>query len=172
MLNKIAISRPITVALITAIFISSLAAAQPARITRADFEILKGNWKGQLRYLDYSSNKLVTIPANVLVEMEGANQFSLSVYYTEEPDHNAVDQYEIKEAGTQLNDEKVLQRLVRDDGTVIITTETRGTDGNDLKASTFRFTYTISRNAFTLLKEVKHDGDEKYFERNQYSFTR
>lgn len=157
---------------ILAICVSTIAAAQTPQISIKDFETLKGNWKGTLRYLDYGSNKQVTIPANLLVAINGAHEFSLSVYYTQEPDHNAVDKYGIKDSGTLLNEERVVERNVRADGGVVISTEARGTDGNDSKPSLFRYTYTITKNSFTLLKQVKHDGEDQYFERSQYSFTR
>lgn len=150
----------------------SNAHAQTPVVSLEDFKQLEGKWKGQLSYLDFSNNKQQTIRANAAVEIRSDNSFGLSIYYTDEPDHNATDFYEIREHGTMINTRKVIERTMQADGLLKIVTEEKGIDGNDPKPATFHFVLLIGKNSFTITKLVKLDGTDKYFERNQYVFGR
>ena len=141
-------------------------------ISSDDFKPLEGNWKGQLTYLDYSSNKQESIKANASVEIKKSAKFEMGIYYADEPSQNGKEIYRIKENGTMLNNRKVIERTVQADGTLKIVLEDKGRDGNDKKPATFHHELIISKNMFIITKMVKFDGEENFFQRNQYSFSR
>ena len=141
-------------------------------ISSDDFKPLEGNWKGQLTYLDYSSNKQESIKANASVEIKKSAKFELGIYYADEPSQNGKEIYRIKENGTMLNNRKVIERTVQADGTLKIVLEDKGRDGNDKKPATFHHELFISKNMFIITKMVKFDGEENFFQRNRYSFSR
>ena len=47
-------------------------AQKSSKVTVADLKPLTGKWQGSLTYLDYSSGKPFTMPANVDIERSGA----------------------------------------------------------------------------------------------------
>ncbi len=146
--------------------------AQNPSVNIKDFVLLEGKWKGQLVYRDYSSNKDQTIPCNISVDFPGENKFTLNLYYTEEPDHNAAEIYEIKANGTLINDRKVIERIELPDGSLRVVTEDKGMDGNDPKPAIFHHEIIISKIKLIITKLVRYEGEEKFFQRNQYVFTR
>lgn len=141
-------------------------------ISVADFKALEGKWKGKLTYLDYSSNKPTSIPTKALIELVSDTTFDLFFYYTEEPDKNEGNRYIIQKNGTALNGMKVIERAPQADGTLKIVLENKGPDGNDNRPATFHQVMMISATHFTSTKMVKFDGENEFFQRNQYLFTR
>jgi hypothetical protein len=148
------------------------ASAQNSTVRSKDFTPLAGKWTGTLTYLDYSSNKLESIKANLYTEIKNDSLFELNIYYTDEPSHNAKDEYRIREKGTIINDTKVIERTALPNGVLKIVLEEKGKDGNDSKPATFHHVMLISKNKFTLTKLVKFDGEATFFQRNQYTFSR
>jgi len=41
------------------------------KITKQDIQTFTGNWKGTLTYLDYTSNKPYTMPADIVIKQTG-----------------------------------------------------------------------------------------------------
>lgn len=150
----------------------SLSGAAQVSVTKEDFMPLAGTWKGTLTYLDYTNNTSETIKTNAAITIKEGDIFELSLYYTDEPDHNNAEVYSIKENGTMLNNMKVIERIRQTDGSLKIIFENKGTDGNDYKAAIFNHVYIISKNSFIITKLVKFDGQTKFFQRNQYAFSR
>lgn len=149
--------------------------AQPAgtsiRTSIADFTPLAGKWKGQLTYLDYNNNKPVTMEANTLFEMVSDSSFDQFVYYSAEPHKNPDSRYTIKENGTGLNEMKLVKRKTGE-GKLLLIFEYRGPDGNDNRMATMQRVMELSDGVLTITKMVKFDGEENYFQRHQYHFTR
>lgn len=145
--------------------------AQP-KISIEDFKPLQGKWKGTLTYLDYKDNKETTIPANTHIEIKGKESFDQYIFYTAEPDKNARTRYKIKDSGIVLNDRKVTSRTILPDGSLQLTMESTGTDGNDNKAAAFQHILIISPSTFSVTKMVKFNEEEGYFRRHIYSFSR
>lgn len=137
----------------------------------ADFKLLTGKWKGQLTYLDYSSNKQVTMEANTLFEMVSDSSFDQFVYYSAEPHKNADSRYTIRENGTALNEMKLVKRKTGY-GKMLLIFEYRGPDGNDNRMATMQRVMELSNDELTITKMVKFDGEENYLQRHQYHFTR
>jgi hypothetical protein len=145
--------------------------AQP-KINIGDFKPLQGKWKGTLTYLDYKDNRETNIPANTLIEITGNESFDQYIFYTAEPDKNARTRFEIKDSGLMLNDRKVTSRTILPNGSLQITMESTGTDGNDYKAAVFKHVLIISAKNFSVTKMVKFNDAEGYFRRHIYSFSR
>jgi hypothetical protein len=53
-----------------------------------------------------------------------------------------------------------------------MTTEVDGNDGNDNKKAVLRHTYELKSNTFSVTKEVKFEGSEKWIKRNEYLLVR
>lgn len=157
--------------LVTGLLVTLYSAAQQ-KISIEDFKPLQGKWKGTLTYLDYKDNKETTIPANTLIEIAGKQSFDQYVFYSAEPDKNARTRYKIKEQGMMLNDKRVTGRTQLPDGSLQITMESTGTDGNDNKAAAFQHILIISPSTFSVTKMVKFNEEEGYFRRHIYSFSR
>jgi hypothetical protein len=51
-------------------------------------------------------------------------------------------------------------------------TEVVGNDGNDNKKGVLRHTYLLKSNTFSVMKEVKFDGTDKWIKRNEYLLNR
>jgi len=146
--------------------------AQEPVVKIDDVKIVEGRWIGQLTYLDYSSNKSESIRASMEVTIKNASEFSFNIFYTDEPKKNGRDKYVIKADGTFINKRKVIERSIQPDGSLKIVLEEKGTDGNDHKPATFHQILLLGKNNFSITKMVKFDGEENFFQRNQYVFTR
>ena len=141
-------------------------------VTGNDFKCLEGKWKGALTYLDYSSHQPVTIPAHAEFAVKTATEMELAFIYPDEPSHNSVQQYQLKENNSLLNNARVLLRETLPGGFLKMVTEEKGTDGNDGKPAVFRQEWIIHSNRFTLTKLVKFADAGEFFQRHQYVFTR
>ncbi|HEU4508105.1 MAG TPA: hypothetical protein VFR78_07710 [Pyrinomonadaceae bacterium] len=152
------------------LFLVSHAAGQTPRISADDFRVLAGaRWTGTLVYRDYGSNKEVSIRANLVVTRDGSS-WVFEYEYPDEPKANSRRTVTLSDGGTQIDDEKVVERTSLDHGAVRIVTERRGTD-ND-RAAIFRYTYLIDASSFSIRKEVRPEGATEFFERNRYSWKR
>lgn len=145
---------------------------QSPAVTINDFTSLKGRWTGTLTYLDYSNNKSETIKANLDVVIKDSSIYELAIFYTDEPKKSGKDSYRILKNGTKINDRLVIERTVDADGNIKVVLQDKGTDGNDYRPATFHQVLVIGKNNFTITKLVKFDGEEKFFQRNQYVFSR
>ncbi len=141
------------------------------RITSNDLEALKGDWTGSLTYIDYSSNKPYSMPADLTVE-EGKNQFQfiLNYRYPNEPQANSKGKFEITEDGTRINKNDVVSIERTEMEGLIVKTEHSGKDNK--KKATIRNIYIISEDKFVISKEVKFEDSNEWLRRNEYSFTR
>jgi hypothetical protein len=144
---------------------------QPS-VSIADFKSLAGKWKGTLTYLDYSSNKLTSIPANTFVEIISDTEFNQYLYYTEEPEKDQKTTYNIHALGTALGDRRLIEKIIEPDGSIKLILASTGTDGNDQRQAVFRHIMIISPYQFIITKMVRFNGENKFFERHTYSFSR
>lgn len=141
-------------------------------VLNADFAGLKGDWKGQLTYLDYSSNKQETIKAALTVQQLGEGKIELNFDYPNEPGYKSKEVYTIRQNGTYIGDMKVIERTALSDGGFRIVLEEKGKDGNEHKPATFHHIIELKGNTVSLAKQVKFEGGGEYFERNRYTFSR
>lgn len=138
-----------------------------------DFQTLSGHWTGSLTYLDYSSGKPYTMPADIDIKRIGkASQFSFSNSYRNEPSANSTDTITLSADGKYINNELIKSRRKLADGTIEIITEETGHDGNDHKPAMFRHTYTLGKTSFKKRKDVQFTGETGWINRHEYSYTK
>jgi hypothetical protein len=140
-------------------------------ITPEDLEIGIGDWSGSLTYIDYSSNKPYTMPANLRVE-QGKNEKQLVLFYTypNEPKANSKEKITISKNGSILNKRTVKSKQKISDQQVKITTEHSGKDNN--MEALIRNIFILGENTFIIRKEVRFSAAGEWLLRNEYNFKR
>jgi hypothetical protein len=141
------------------------------RVGPNDFKPAAGSFSGTLTYLDYSSGKPFTMPANVLVRLNG-NMIILSYRYPKEPKADGNDTLSISADGRSINNAATVERTVEEDGTIKMVTEQEAPDGNEHKMAKIRHFYYAGKNTLQLRKEVRFAGTDKWILRNEYIFSR
>jgi hypothetical protein len=138
-----------------------------------DFKTAFGKWTGTLTYLDYTSGKPYTMPANIIIrgDEKNAQQLILSIEYPNEPKANGNDTLVISADGTMLDGAMVVSKEKKG-GVLQVITERIGVDGNERRKAIIRHIYTISKKKFSNKKEVKFDGEERWILRNEYKMSR
>ncbi|MEO7531139.1 MAG: hypothetical protein ABIS69_07000, partial [Sediminibacterium sp.] len=118
--------------LITSFICTMLSAQTSISVTQKDFKPALGSLTGTLTYLDYSSGKPFTMPANITLR-NGANahEVILALVYPKEPNANGNDTLRIGKGGTEIDGAMVIAKKVQPDGSLQIITERNGVDGND-----------------------------------------
>lgn len=155
------------------ILMGLLAFQSPIKITWKDCKPLNGKWTGTLTYLDYSSGKPYTMPAEMDIHRIGkTNAFLLKVNYPNEPSANGNDTLILTKNGTFINAEKIIAKKKKENGILEIITEERGKDGNDDQPAIFRHTYLIGKLVFNKKKEVQFENTSKWITRHEYTFIR
>jgi hypothetical protein len=160
-------------ALLTAAAFAGLFPQQSPRVSAEDLRGLTGaRWTGTLTYLDYRSNKRVSIPSNLTVTQTDGDETAwvFEYEYPDEPKANGKQTLKLGDGGSLFDGGTVVERTSLEGGRFRLVTEKRGKD-ND-KEALFRFTYTLDRSTFTIKKEVKPEGAAEFFERNTYSWQR
>lgn len=138
-----------------------------------DFKKLEGFWKGSLTYLDYSSGKPYTMPADVTIRsIKKTNRFVFSNMYPNETSANSSDTLIISIDGKYIDNELVKSSKKLSNGAIEIITEASGNDGNDQKAANFRHTYTFSKTTFSIRKDVQFIGEKDWIKRHEYSYAK
>jgi hypothetical protein len=143
------------------------------KIKSSDFKLLTaGQWKGKLTYQDYRSNKKVSILSNLTVTESNEDKLSwiFEYEYPDEPKANKKLIVKISKDGKTFDEETVVERANLPNKILRIVTTNNGTD-ND-KPAVFRHTYLLSKKSFSIKKEVKYEGTQEFFERNEYSWIR
>lgn len=152
----------------------SLAFAQKSsKVTVADLKPLIGKWQGGLTYLDYSSGKPFTMPANVDIERSGAGRSFLFINsYPKEPNANSTDTMILSKNGSMFDGSPVKSKRMLSDGNTEIITEILKTDGNENKPAVLRHTYIIGRKIYINRKDVQFTGQTNWIMRNEYKYSR
>ena len=143
------------------------------KIKSGDFKLLtNGQWRGTLTYQDYRSNKKVSILSNLTVSesSEDKSSWIFEYEYPDEPKANKKSIVKISKDGKTLDGEMIVERTKLPNETLKIVTTKNGTD-ND-KPAVFRYVYLINKKTFSIKKEVKYEGTDEFFERNEYSWNR
>lgn len=143
------------------------------KVTDKDLRLLTGaQWTGTLTYLDYRSNKKVSIPSTLTVtrSAEDKRSWVFDYKYPDEPKADEKETVTISKDGRAINGETVTERTKLPGGTLRIVIEKKGRD-NDRDA-VFRFTYLLNAKSFSIKKEVRYEGTAEFFERNEFSWKR
>lgn len=142
-------------------------------ITSEEINILSGEkWKGNLTYLDYESGFETTISADITVIRSEENElkFIFQTEFPKEPHANSTDTISVSEDGKFFYMEEVIDKIIFAGDSLKFITESSGMD--DDKEALFRHTYGISKNIFSIRKDVKYTGDTVFIKRNEYYFIR
>ena len=158
-----------TIIVCIAMVLSGTAFSQKA-VSTTDFKAATGSWKGTLTYVDYTSGKPFTMPANMVLHVADREHVILSFDYPKEPTANGNDTIVI--SGSEINEAGVISREVMEDGGIKIVTEKDGVDGNDNRKAVLRHIYIISANSFQNTKQVKFSGTDAWIKRSEYLFSR
>jgi hypothetical protein len=130
-----------------------------------------GNWEGKLTYMDYSTNKPFTMLANIKVgctlDQKG---YIMEYMYPKEPHANSKDTTFI--IANYFGKDKIVAFKKESSGDYKMITEIDGNDGNDNMKAVLRHTYLLKSNTFSIIKEVKFDGSDKWIKRNEYLIQR
>jgi hypothetical protein len=138
-----------------------------------DFKKVLGYWKGSLTYLDYSSGKPYTMPADVEIKrIKKTNKYVFSNIYPNERNANSNDTITISADEKYIDKELITSIKKLANGIIEIITEEKGKDGNDFKPATFRHTYTLGKHIYNKRKDVQFDGTTEWIKRHEYSYTK
>ena len=162
--------------IITAILmISSLLVASKSygqnTIVPEDLNILLGDWKGDITYVDYGTNEPFTMPAEMVIK-KGKNkyQFQLFINYPKEKNANSKDKIKISKDGTRINNIDIKSIETFSDGQLQIITEYLGKDDN--KKAQIRNTYNFGKTNLFFRKEVKFETSKNWIVRNEYNYAK
>jgi len=140
-------------------------------VTQADFESVVGEaWTGELTYLDYSSEKRVTIPAAATIKLAGSNGIKYTISYPEEPWEDTKSTLKTTQSGRVFDGHPVIARDTAPNGWLTIQTLHQGEDNK--KPADIRMSYRVGENDFVIEKEVSYGADGYFITRKSYHFTR
>ena len=126
-----------------------------------------GRWEGKLTYLDYSSGKPYTMLANINIDLTSDKKgYVMGYEYPKEPQENSIDTTFIID--NLFDKEKIVEFKKDSGGGFTLVTEIKGEDGNENKKAILRHTYQLISNTYSIKKEVKFDGTNKWIKRNEY----
>lgn len=152
-------------------------AQKGAKIDGKNLKELAGNWSGELIYLDYGDDK-----SKITLKVKTQNIWTKTnlkrdVVFTE-PNGKEIKSSSAMTIGDDkrtLIEDKDSWRVVKNifDGdkkqrTIVL--ETNGSDNN--KKALIRKTMVIGRGEYTITKEVRYEGTNDFFVRNEFRFTR
>jgi hypothetical protein len=130
-----------------------------------------GSWEGKLTYLDYSTGKPYTMLANIMISLtENKSGYIMGYEYPKEPQANSKDTTYVTEK--LFGKEKIVEFKKDANGGFALVTEIEGEDGNDNKKAMLRHTYHLKLNTYSIIKEVKFEGGDKWIKRNEYLLNR
>ena len=138
-----------------------------------DFHKISGSWKGSLTYLDYSTGKPYTMPADMEIKrINKTNKFAFSNIYPNEKSANSIDTIIISTDGKYIDKELIKSRRTLTNGDIEIITEEMGEDGNENKPATFRHTYTFGKTTCKKRKDIQFKGESEWINRHEYSYSK
>lgn len=144
-----------------------------AKVSANDFKNAIGNWKGSLTYLDYTSGKPFSMPAELTVTRIGkSDQFIFTNRYSQEPKANSKDTLTISSNGKMIDQETVISKRKGKEGNLEIVTQFEGKDGNNNLPATIRYTYTIGKTTFIRRKDVQFTGKTEWVKRHEFNYTK
>ena len=163
----------ITKKIIATVFILLYCNISFSQVSKKHLKLILGNWQGSLTYLDYTSGKSYTMPANLeVIQNAKTDTFYFKNIYPNEPVANGIDTVIASEKEAVFNKEKVVSRKKIDGNILEIITEKDGIDGNENKKATLRHTYQISAVLYSVRKDVQFSGSSVWIKRHEYTYKR
>jgi len=135
-----------------------------------DFSVIEGDWVGTLTYTDYGSGELTVIATKSIVTSISDTKIKYTISYPDEPWEDSKSTIKVSKDGRLLDGHVISERVIGEDGTLIVTTNYRGEDDN--RQADIRQTYGLSPTNFYIRKSVKFEDNKAYLERNIYEFKR
>ena len=97
-------------------------------VSTNDFKILDNtNWEGTLTYIDYQSGKPTDVATTMQVKVT-EKTIEQNIQYVWEPDKNVKAITKIKRNGKFIGKQKVVSKIIKDNGSVQIITKAQGKD--------------------------------------------
>lgn len=139
-------------------------------ISLEEFKVLNNtSWEGTLTYLDYQSGELT--PVSTTMQITIADEvIEQNIQYTWEPNKNVNAKTKIRKNGTHLGKQKVISKIISEDGTTKIITNYEGEDDN--KKALLIYTYEFNKDIYKVTKEAQFEGSKERFMRNSYNYKR
>ena len=157
--------------LLTIVFLLLCTFAKAQTFQVKDLSNSLGSWEGKLTYLDYSSGNPFTMLANVKISLtENKSGYIMGYEYLKEPQANSKDTTYVTDKF--FGKDKIVDFKKESNGEFRLVTEIMGEDGNDNKKAILRHTYLLKSATYSIIKEVKFEGSDKWIKRNEYSLTR
>lgn len=148
-----------------------IATSSEKKVFPNDLKIILGDWKGTLTYLDYSSGKPYTMPANLTVKQgKNENELLFIHMYPNEPKANSSEKLKISGDGKQLNNKDVESKEKLPNGQIQIITEYKGKDNK--QNALIRNIYILAENQFVIRKEVQFENSDEWVKRNEYNYKK
>ncbi len=139
-------------------------------VSAQDFSVIAGDWVGTLTYADYSSSKPTVIATKASVTSISDTKIKYTIFYPDEPWEDSKSTVKVSKDGRLLDGHVISERMIGEDGTLIVTTNYRGEDDN--RPADIRQAYGLSPTNFYIRKSVKFDDSKAYLKRNIYEFKR
>lgn len=164
--------RTFLIVVLTMLLVST-ASAQKVSMKPADLNpLIGGKWVGTLTYLDYGSKRSTAIKSDILITRVDTDKLSwiFDLKYPLEPKADRKETVSLSKDGKTFDGEKVVERTREKGGILKIVTAAKGRD--DDKSADVRHIYLIARKSFSIIKQVRFDGEAALFVRNTYKWTR
>jgi hypothetical protein len=109
--------------------------------------------------------------ANIKISLtENKNGYIMGYEYPKEPQANSKDTTFVHD--NLFGKDKIIEFKKATNKGFIFVTEIEGEDGNDHKKATLRHTYKLKSNTYSIIKDVKFEGTDKWIKRNEYLLKR
>ncbi|MBC6989111.1 DoxX family protein [Hymenobacter sp. BT491] len=153
---------------------NALAQRAGATTSVAEFDkLLRNDWTGTLTYLDYRTQKPVTLPTTLSATQTAPRQLTLAFTYRESATRSVQGQDTLvfSADGREITWSSKLRVVAKTTSTpqgLHLVLEGPGMDDN--KPCTIRKTIDLSEQHWSVVKEVKYQDGLQYFVRNLYQF--
>lgn len=145
-------------------------------IPSSELKKIEGNWDGQLTYTDYQDD-VSQSTLKCKMESKWKNKKGMLTFLFEEPDGRIIkDKTKIKlnKEGSELVFDGKYQVLDFSpdemDKSWKLTIGAKGNDNN--RNAEIKCVINLSKTQFAIIKLVKYEGTDNFFERNRYSFEK
>jgi hypothetical protein len=109
--------------------------------------------------------------ANMKISLtENKSGYIMGYEYPKEPQANSKDTTYVVDQF--WGKDKIVDFKKESNGDFRLVTEIMGEDGNDNKKAILRHTYLLKSTTYSIIKEVKFEGSDKWIKRNEYLLTR
>lgn len=164
----------IRILLITLLFIGFNSYSIGQTITPENLEALAGKWSGTYTYTDHNDNESRYRLSTTMKGTWKSNKLILSFVYTEASGDITTSKFTLKHTDDEqefyMNGTWSVSDFKTQGKGWTLVLEKSGKDNNI--ASILQQTVVYANNELSIIKNVRHDGEESFFERNKFSVTR